>query len=63
MEQKKYYEDLSEQEIYLMEAIGRELPPHRPEGVSEQREVVYYTSREEVPEQARDLWDLAHGVL
>lgn len=56
----RYIEDMSEQEIELLKAIGRELPPHRPEGVEEQREVVHYTSREEVPEQARELWDLVH---
>lgn len=59
---KRYLEDLSEQEIHLLKAIGRELPPHRPEGVSEQ-EVVHYNSREEVPEQARELWDLVHKDL
>ena len=55
----RYREDLSEQEIYLLEAMGRELPPHRPEGIEEQK-IVPYKSREEVPEQARELWDLAH---
>jgi hypothetical protein len=44
--------------------MGRELPPHRPEGISdEQRPVVHYNSREEVPEQARGLWDLVHKDL
>ena len=57
---KRYYEDLSEQELYLLEAMGRELPPHRPEGTSEQLHVVHYETREEVPEQARELWDLVH---
>ena len=58
----RYYEDLSEQEIYLIEAMGRELPPHRPEGLKEQK-IVPYTTREEVPEQARDLWDLVHKSI
>ena len=56
----KFYEDLCEQEIYLLEAMGRELPPHRPAGVKSEQEVVHYTSREQVPEQARELWDLVH---
>ena len=59
---RRYLEDLSEQEIYLLTAMGRELPPHRPEGVKSEREV-HYTSREEVPEQARELWDLVHKDL
>lgn len=58
----RYLEDMSEQELDLLKAMGRELPPHRPEGVEEQR-VASYKSREEVPEQARDLWDLVHKDL
>ena len=57
----RYIEDMSEQELYLLEAMGRELPPHRPEGMKSEQEVVHYTSREEVPEQARELWDLVHN--
>lgn len=57
---KRYLEDMSEQEIELLKAMGRELPPHRPEGTSSESTIVPYTSREEVPEQAKDLWDLAH---
>lgn len=61
---KRYLEDMSEQEIELLKAIGRELPPHRPEGItSEQLPVVHYNSREEVPEQARELWDLVHKEI
>ena len=59
----RYFEDLSEQEIYLIEAMGRELPPHRPEGITSECQVVHYNSREEVPEQARELWDLFHKDL
>lgn len=59
----RYYEDMSEQEIELLKAMGRELPPHRPEGTTVDSLLVPYKNKEEVPEQARDLWDLVHKDL
>ena len=58
---KRYLEDMSEQELDLLKAMGRELPPHRPEGT--EQKIVSYKNREEVPEQARELWDLVHKDL
>ena len=64
MENTRYWEDLSDQEKDLAVAMGTEGKfPHRPEGqsrVGETYKVNLPKSRDEVPDQAKELWDLFH---
>lgn len=61
---KTFWEDLSSDEKDLVIAMGTESRfPHRPEDSKPQigDKFILPMTREEVPEQARELWDLFHS--
>ena len=62
---KTFWEDLSQQEKDLVIAMGTESKfPHRPKDYQPPRVGDTFTlpkTREELPEQARGLWDLIHS--
>lgn len=60
-----YWEDLSEQERELIKEMGQQDEyPHRPENdavIGKTYSVnLPYKNRDEVPEQAKELWDMFH---